>query len=233
VNSKNGIDRGGSAVKITENLWQVGGEKLTAPGDAAVYLVRFGHQAALVDAGCGTGHRQLVDNVSACLPPGTTITCLLLTHCHFDHTGGAAAIRDHYGCRIIAHEYDAVYLEAGDSDVTAASWYGAQMPPLKIDERITANRKTIPVGNSEMIAYHCPGHSPGSLVYTAFLGGKTVLFGQDIHGPLHPSLLSDRSQYRDSLKFLLSLEADILCEGHFGVYKGIGNVKKFIRQYLH
>ena len=90
-------------VKIIEDLWQVGGEGLTAPGDAAVYLVRFGHQASLIDAGCGPGHRQLVDNVSVCLPPGTTITCLLLTHCHFDHTGGAAAIRDHYGCRITAH----------------------------------------------------------------------------------------------------------------------------------
>jgi hypothetical protein len=60
-----------------------------------------------------------------------------------------------------------------------------------------------------------------------------VLFGQDIHGPLHPSLLSNRSQYRDSLKFLLGLEADILCEGHFGVYKGRENVQIFIRQFLH
>jgi hypothetical protein len=60
-----------------------------------------------------------------------------------------------------------------------------------------------------------------------------VLFGQDVHGPLHPSLLSDRSQYSDSLKFLLSLESDILCEGHFGVYKGRENVQNFIRQYLY
>jgi glyoxylase-like metal-dependent hydrolase (beta-lactamase superfamily II) len=174
-----------------------------------------------------------VDNVSACLPPGTDITRLLLTHCHFDHTGGAAAIRDHYGCRITAHAKDAVYLEAGDSDVTAASWYGARMLPLRIDEKITSDRETIPFGSGEVIAYHCPGHSPGSLVYTAVLAGQTVLFGQDIHGPLHPSLLSDRSQYRNSLKFLLSLEADILCEGHFGAYKGSENVQNFIRQYLY
>lgn len=219
-------------VKIIEDLWQVGGEGLTAPGDAAVYLVRFGHQAALIDAGCGPGHRNLVDNVSACLPPGTDITCLLLTHCHFDHTGGAAAIRDHYGCRITAHAKDAVYLEAGDSDVTAASWYGARMPPLKIDYHITSDREAIQIGSSEMIAHHCPGHSPGSLVFTAVLAGQRVLFGQDIHGPLHPSLLSDRSQYRDSLTFLLSLEVDILCEGHFGVYKGHENVQNFIRNYL-
>jgi glyoxylase-like metal-dependent hydrolase (beta-lactamase superfamily II) len=220
-------------VKIIEDLWQVGGEGLTTPGDAAVYLVRFGRQAALIDAGCGPGHRQLVDNVCECLPPGTDITCLLLTHCHFDHTGGAAAIRDHYGCRIVAHEKDAVYLETGDSEVTAASWYGACMMPLRIDNKITAERETIPVGSGEVIAHHCPGHSPGSLVFTAKLGEQTVLFGQDVHGPLHPSLLSDRSQYLKSLKFLLSLEADILCEGHFGVFRGREKVKHFIRQYLH
>jgi glyoxylase-like metal-dependent hydrolase (beta-lactamase superfamily II) len=220
-------------VKISDDLWQVGGEGLTAPGDAAVYLVRFGRQAALIDAGCGPGHRKLVENVSACLPAGTDVVCLLLTHCHFDHSGGAAAVRDHYGCRIVAHAKDAVYLEAGDSAVTAAAWYGAHMPPLVIDHKITAKREAIPVGDGEVVAHHCPGHSPGALVYTAVIGGQSVLFGQDVHGPLHPSLLSDRGQYRDSLTYLLALEADILCEGHFGVYKGRVTVKNFIRRYLH
>ncbi|MEJ2521226.1 MAG: hypothetical protein P8Y91_12950 [Desulfuromonadales bacterium] len=59
-----------------------------------------------------------------------------------------------------------------------------------------------------------------------------MLPGQDIRGPRQPFLLSDRSQYRASLKWLLNLEADILCEGHFGVYKGRENVQNFIRQYL-
>ncbi len=35
-----------------------------------------------------------------------------------------------------------------------------------------------------------------------------------------------------SLKLLISLEADILCEGHFGVYRGKEEVKKFIRSFL-
>ena len=220
-------------MKIIDDLWQVGGEGLTAPDDAAVYLVRFGRQAALIDAGCGAGHQRLVENVSACLAAETDIAWLLLTHCHFDHTGGAAAVRDHYNCRIVAHAKDAVYLEAGDSAVTAADWYGARMRPLSIDHKITAQRETIAVGNSEVIALHCPGHSPGSLVYTARLGGAYWLFGQDIHGPLHLSLLSDREQYRESLAFLLGLEADILCEGHFVVFKGRVAVKNFIRKYLH
>ena len=77
-----------------------------------------------------------------------------------------------------------------------------------------------------------PGHSPGSVVYLTESKGSKVLFAQDVHGPLHPDLLSDREKYIQSLKLLLELDADILCEGHFGVYKGKDHVKSFIKSYL-
>lgn len=82
------------------------------------------------------------------------------------------------------------------------------------------------------MSYHCPGHSPGSVVYLVELEKKRVLFGQDIHGPLYPSLLSDHEDYIRSLKFPLDLNADILCEGHFGVFKGKKKVEKFIKSYM-
>ena len=97
----------GTIMNITKGLWQVGGDGFSASGDAAAYLVRFGDQAALIDAGCGPGHDLLVGNITACLPEDIPITMLLLTHCHFDHTGGAEAVRRHYRCRIIAHAKDA------------------------------------------------------------------------------------------------------------------------------
>ena len=63
-------------MKIIENLWQVGGGHLTAPEDAAIYLIRFGEQALLIDSGCGGNHHQLVDNISAALPEAVAITYL-------------------------------------------------------------------------------------------------------------------------------------------------------------
>ena len=62
--------------------------------------------------------------------------------------------------------------------------------------------------------------------------GKRVLFGQDVHGPLDASLLSNREDYLESLRFLLSLEADILCEGHYGVFRGKEHVADFIESFL-
>ena len=219
-------------MKIVQNLWQVGGGNLTTPEDAAIYLVRFGQQAALIDSGCGFGHVRLVENISAVLPEDVEITYLFLTHCHYDHVGGASALKEQYGCKIVTHQLDAVYLEAGDSDVTAASWYGTKMQPLAIDHKIEGHKEIFKVGNGEIFAYHCPGHSPGSLVYLAEIENQKVLFGQDVHGPLDPSLLSNREDYIRSLKFMTALNADILCEGHFGIYRGKENIEKFIRSFM-
>ena len=220
-------------MKILDNLWQVGGAEYTTVEDAAVYLVCFGEKAALIDAGCGNDREALFDNISEVLPPGAEIEYLLLTHCHYDHTGGAEATRNRYGCKIVAHNLDATYLENGDNTVTAASWYGARMNPFKIDHKITGKEESFHVGNGIVTAYHCPGHSPGSLVYVTQIDSNCVLFGQDVHGPLEASFLSNREDYHRSLKFMQTLKADILCEGHFGIYRGTDHINRFIQSFLN
>jgi glyoxylase-like metal-dependent hydrolase (beta-lactamase superfamily II) len=219
-------------VKIIDNIFQVGGDGLSAAGDAAVYLVVHEKTAALIDAGCGHGHAKITAAVDRCLPPGSTIAYLLLTHCHFDHAGGAALLRKHYGCKIAAHAQDAPFLERGDAEVTAAAWYNAELEPFTIDHKIHGARELFQLGAGEIEALHCPGHSPGSVVYVLAAEGRTVLFGQDIHGPLHPLLLSNHDDYISSLTRLLELEADILCEGHYGVIRGKQEVRKFIRSFI-
>jgi len=218
---------------IKENLWQVGGSGLTDPADAAAYLIRFDDKAALIDAGCGQGHLLLRKHIADCLRPSGQLEYLLLTHCHFDHTGGAEAVRKEFGCRIVAHELDAVYLESGDNEVTAASWYGARLKPLTIDIKLQGDESTLAVGAGRLTAIHWPGHSPGSVVYTTYLDGQLVLFGQDVHGPIHPALLSDERQYQDSLKKLLALDADLLLEGHYGIFRTRKEVREFIQSFIN
>ena len=218
--------------EIMENLWQVGGDEFTGGGDAAVYLVRFGASAALIDAGTGSRHAKLVDNITACLPQEVSLDYLFLTHCHFDHTGGAEAVRQDFGCQIVAHELDAVYLEAGDSEVTAASWYSARMQPLAVDIKLTGLENNLEIGSGRITALHWPGHSPGSMVLTTRMAGQLVLFGQDVHGPIHPGLLSDMSDYQVSLQKLLDLDADLLLEGHYGIIRGKGPISEFIRSFM-
>jgi len=217
---------------ITEEIFQIGGSGFSAPEDAAVYLIYMDGRAAVVDAGCGNATEKLLDNIHACNVPDEVIDYLLITHCHFDHTGGAAELKKRLDLKIVAHVQDAEYLEKGDQMVTAASWYGAVLKPVSVDIKLGKPVETICLGNREITALHMPGHSPGSLVYLVNSEGRKILFGQDVHGPIHPDLLSDPVAYQDSLQGLLDLNADILCEGHYGVFHGKEKVREFITSFI-
>lgn len=222
----------GSSVRITSEIYQVGGFDLTHPNDAAIYLVNFAGQAALIDAGCGWNQERLLANIRATGVALEQIRYLLLTHCHFDHTGGARTLRERLGCPLVAHELDAEFLEVGDDDVTAASWYGAHLTPFTVDQKLTAARTDLLLGDRIITALHIPGHSPGSVAYLTVSEEKTVVFAQDVHGPLHPALRSNFEDYVHSLRELLDLQADILCEGHYGVFTGQPAVRTFILSFL-
>ncbi|MBN2126670.1 MAG: MBL fold metallo-hydrolase [Deltaproteobacteria bacterium] len=219
-------------MQITGEVFQVGGDGLTAAGDAAIYLVRFGDRAALVDAGCGYRQDRLFNHIEECGVRPEQIEYLLVTHCHFDHTGGIPGVKERTGCRVVAHDLDAGFLEEGDDLVTAAKWYGASLDPVQVDVRLYGARNEIDLGGRKIQAVHVPGHSPGSLVYLTESEGWKVLFAQDVHGPINEMLLSNREDYRRSLEVMISLEADILCEGHYGVFRGREECAAFIRSFL-
>ena len=132
----------------------------------------------------------------------------------------------------MAHALETPFLEQGNNTVTAATWYRATLTPVQVDRQLSGAREEILLGGRVIEALHTPGHSPGSVVYTTESDGLKILFAQDVHGPLHPDLKSDATLYRNSLKLLLALEADVLCEGHYGIYRGKLAVAAFIQQFL-
>jgi glyoxylase-like metal-dependent hydrolase (beta-lactamase superfamily II) len=219
-------------MKITNEIYQVGGGEVSSFEDAAIYLINFAGHSALVDAGCGRSEKKVLSNIRECGVRPEEIQYLLITHCHYDHTGGAKGVKEATKCQIVAHELDARFLEQGDDKVTAAKWYGSKMEPLLIDRKLSLSKEEIQLGGRVIEAIHTPGHSPGSVVYVTESERQRVVFAQDVHGPLDPSLLSNRDDYLQSLNLLISLEAAILCEGHYGVYKGKDEVKNFIRSFL-
>jgi len=223
---------GPRAVEVTDEIHQVGGRGLTAPEDAAVYLVNVGGEAALIDSGSGHATDLLLANVEAAGAACATVRYLLLTHCHFDHTGGAAQLRRHLGCRTVAHELDASYIESGDNEVTAASWYNSRMEPCPVDHRLAAAQDRIMLSGRAIEAIHIPGHSPGSVAYLIESHGQRILFAQDVHGPLDASLRSNEADYQRSLQTLIRLEADVLCEGHYGIFEGKDEAAAFIRRFV-
>ena len=186
----------------------------------------------MVDSGAGQSSHILEENIRGLGFDLKNISTLILTHCHVDHIGSAKYFRDTYGCRIIAHELDADAIETGDDIMTAASWYNTRLPKTPVDRRIIADHEILFFGDHEIHCLHTPGHTPGSVSLYIDRNGKRVLFGQDIHGPFTPEFKSDIAQWRESMENLLGLEADILCEGHFGIFRPKNMVKKYILRYL-
>ncbi|MDR3238087.1 MAG: MBL fold metallo-hydrolase [Spirochaetia bacterium] len=224
-------------MQITSDIFQIGGTgergALSDPADASIYLIKDGKQSAIVDSGCGGGTERVLENMKACGVEESDIAYIFLTHCHFDHTGGANALRKATAAKIVAHEKDAVFITSGDKNVTGAEWYGGHIAPTPVDIVVSGNKKEFRLDKLSVTMHHIPGHSPGSVVFTLLSDGLFVLFGQDVHGPIGEIILhSNRSEYQKSLEFLLTLGADILCEGHFGIYHGKEKVRKFIKSFL-
>ncbi|HOD36777.1 MAG TPA: MBL fold metallo-hydrolase [Syntrophales bacterium] len=217
---------------IFDGIYLIGGPDVTLPDDAAVFIIDFRGEAVMIDAGAGRSTKNLVRNIEKCGFKPQQISHLILTHCHIDHIGSAPDFRARFGCKLVAHDLDADAMERGDPVLTAANWYGTEFPPTLLDLRLKGEHEILRFGEEELHCLHTPGHTPGSLSLYLDRGGKRILFGQDIHGPFMPSFKSDVEMWKKSMQKLLALEADILCEGHFGIFRSKEKVKEYINGYL-
>jgi glyoxylase-like metal-dependent hydrolase (beta-lactamase superfamily II) len=218
--------------EIIGGIYLIGGPNITLTDDAAIYLIDFAGSLVLIDSGAGRSFSQIVHNIEMLGLSPDAVSHLILTHCHIDHIGSAPFFREKYGTKILIHEADAKALETGDSGRTAADWYGVAFPPTAVDQKLKGAHEILKFGGEELHCLHTPGHTPGSISVYLDRDGKRILFGQDIHGPFHKSFGSDLAAWRKSMQALLTLNADILCEGHFGIFQPKEKVREFIEGYL-
>lgn len=216
--------------EIVKDIYIVGGPNITDDRDSCIYIINLGE---LVMIDCGEGHsvNKIINNIKMLGLNPQNIKSIILTHCHIDHIGGAPELRLRFGSKIYIHELDAIALENGDQVLTASNWYGTDFPATKVDKKFTKEKETLIIGDQEIVCLHTPGHTPGSISIYLDRGGKRILFAQDLHGPLLEEFGSSLEQWERSTKKLLNLNADILCEGHFGIFKTKKEVKDYIQSY--
>ncbi|MHA1371639.1 MAG: MBL fold metallo-hydrolase [Promethearchaeota archaeon] len=202
-----------SPIKVTGSIYLVGSDSLSGPGDCHVYAV-----------GLPDGGTCLIDT-------GTSNA----DEINYDHVGAAHEFKKMYpDAIVIAHELevDAIQGLPGTEGITAASWYGAILVPVNVDDILTGKSGVLNLGSRVFHWYHTPGHTQGSISIVVEDEGKKVLFGQDIHGPFMSAFRSNIEDWARSMKMLMELDTDILCEGHFGVYRGKDKVRAFITRHL-
>ena len=207
----------------------VGSAEISHPYDCCVYLLDVG-ELVLIDSGAGRSFDKLVSNIKRLGFDPNRLKTIVVTHAHIDHIGPLYRFKEVFGVKVIAHELDAEAVEQGGE--VAAEAYGVAYTSCLIDLRIQGSEETLRFGTHELKIVHIPGHTPGSIAAYLDSDKKRVLFGQDIHGPYYPEWGADPAQARQSLQRLIELRADILCEGHFGIYQPAAAVERYIRAYL-
>jgi glyoxylase-like metal-dependent hydrolase (beta-lactamase superfamily II) len=215
--------------KICKDVYIVGNSDISHPYDCSIYLLDAG-ELVLIDSGAGMSFDKLVSNIEKLGFNPKKIKSILVTHSHIDHIGSLHRFQKEFSVQVIAHELDAAEIE-GDGGIAARA-YGITYTPCHVDLRLKGAEETLKISKYELKVIHIPGHTPGSIAAYLDIDKQRVLFGQDIHGPYYPEWGADPALAKLSLQKLIDLKADILCEGHFGIYQPASEVKRYIQQYV-
>ena len=115
-------------------------------------------RAALIDPG-GEAERLAAEIAAR----GLTVEKILLTHGHLDHVGAAVELALRFGVPIVGPEREeAFWLDALPQQ--AAMFQFPHTPAFTPDQWL-ADGDTVAVGALRFEVLHCPGHTPGHVVF--------------------------------------------------------------------
>lgn len=168
-------------------------------------------KAAIIDAG------EFIDEIKEHIDRigKENIVGILLTHCHFDHTMGAAELRDYTGAPLMIHALEEEWVDDPKRNGVRYFMMAASARFPKPDKAFH-DGDIIEVGDLPVKVMHTAGHSPGSCCFIAedvIFSGDT-LFQSSIGRTDLPG--GNSAHIRQSLARLAALE------GSMKVYPGHG-----------
>lgn len=138
------------------------------------YIVFAGESAVVIDP--ADDPEYIINCVEK---EGAKPEWVLLTHGHFDHTGGAAYIREKCGAKVYIHENDNEMLT---DSVKALAFFTPErgFEPCEADEFVH-DGDAIELGGLTFKVLHTPGHTEGSVCYllTDPDTGANIMFSGD------------------------------------------------------
>ncbi len=124
------------------------------------------NDGAVIDPG---GDAAQIEQAIAQTP--AKVSKILLTHGHIDHAGGAAELKERLGVDIIGPHTEDKWLL--DSLADTGREYGITDARNCAPDQWLKEGDTITIGEVELDVLHCPGHTPGHIVFV----NRAINFG--------------------------------------------------------
>ena len=173
------------------SIKQLADDLYMIPGLVNVYILETQDGLMVLDTGFPGRAKKILDGVRAIGRTAADVRHIVLTHCHPDHIGSAAALKRETGATVWAHPLDAPMIEAGTTMrepmcpspglrnrilATLLAGRVAQVELTKVD-RLLAEGDS-PAFAPDMQVIHLPGHCAGQIALLWHRHGG-VLFPAD------------------------------------------------------
>ena len=188
------------------------------------FLVDDGSTLVLVDAGTPGSDRSILAYLKGLGRSSSDVASIAITHCHFDHTGGLAAVAQATGAQVCASEPDAAVISGEARQFR---------PPLNRPVRILGRAlgafvkpAAVRVGRilrdgdrvGPLVVVASPGHTLGHLCYywperRTLFAGDSMVTQPRLRGPLE-DFTEYMAEANRSLRRLAELDIDTLCVSH-------------------
>ncbi len=187
-----------------------------------VYLSESG-RGALIDGGFPMDTRRVAAALSRARPIPEV---LVATHCHLDHMGTLAELKDRFGSTVAAHRADAPVMEGTEPyrlfklDPLRAAYYRVLAPLYRY--RYVGVDRLLEEGDvlEGLEVIHVPGHTEGSIalfdpVARALFSGDSIRNEKGVLDGPPPQFTPDLDLALDSIRDkILPLDFEVLLPGH-------------------
>jgi metallo-beta-lactamase class B len=214
--------------RIIGNIYYVGSQGL------GVYLITTPQGNILINSNLEKSVPMIRESVEKLGFRFSDTKILLISHAHWDHCAGSAAVKELTGAKYMVMDADVPAIEDGGKlnfgrDSKFSDSGVSQYQPAKVD-RVLHDGDQVKLGDTVLTAQLTPGHTKGTTTWTMKVadGGKTynvVIVGSPnvnpgyklVNNTLYPQIASD---YERMFRVLKSLPCDVFLGAH-GDYYGM------------
>jgi glyoxylase-like metal-dependent hydrolase (beta-lactamase superfamily II) len=170
-----------------------------------------------IDAGTTEGRVKAALGVLD-LPADAKISHLILTHAHWDHIGGAGALRGP-STQVIAQSGFSAGLDRQQGDRPRFRYFtgaAGRLPAAVVPDRLISEPTPLTAGSTELVLYPAPGGETSDALMI-HLPASGVLFAGDVIMPyLGQPFAAEGSPegFLEALAFIASLRPRLLIHGH-------------------